>query len=524
MIDLAEGTREVIEVSPEGAPEIIEVSSSRAGRAATVAIGVITTGAPGTSASVTNSGTVGEAVLDFTIPTGENVELRINGGYIQWKTTEAETWNNLIEIADITATMDIGTVTTGDADTDVSVINSGSGKDAVFNISIPKGTTFTPSVSAEGVISFTNDGGLANPSSVDITGPQGIQGDPAPNTIFQYSVNGTDWTTVATGAHWYRQSGDNGVTWSEAIKLAITDYVDGKISQIITEGVEDKAPSEAAVFDALALKAPLNSPTFTGDVIVPDQTAGNNSTKAANTKYVDAKVADAINDGVTGIAPSQNAVFDALALKIDSSDVAVTAGANKIPKADVNGDIDSGWIKDASATVKGVVELATDAEVIQGTDTERAVTPAGLTAWQKTPVGAVVTMATTVVPPHCLECNGAEISRETYSELFAVIGTVYGAGDGSTTFKIPDLRGEFIRGWDNARGIDASRAIGSAQADAFKLHEHRMDAIYPGSLGTSGYIPFAGTTGTMDAVWTNTTGGTETRPRNVAMMYCIVYE
>ena len=71
------------------------------------------------------------------------------------------------------------------------------------------------------------------------------------------------------------------------------------------------------VADALALKAPLASPTFTGDVVVPDQTAGNNSTKAANTKYVDAKVAESITNGVTGIAPSQDVVFDALALKAD---------------------------------------------------------------------------------------------------------------------------------------------------------------------------------------------------------------
>ena len=80
--------------------------------------------------------------------------------------------------------------------------------------------------------------------------------------------------------------------------------------------LSDKADVDD-VADALALKAPLASPTFTGDVIVPDQTAGNNSTKAANTKYVDAKVAESITDGVTGIAPSQDVVFDALALKTD---------------------------------------------------------------------------------------------------------------------------------------------------------------------------------------------------------------
>ena len=51
---------------------------------------------------------------------------------------------------------------------------------------------------------------------------KGEKGNPAPNTIFQYSINGTDWTTVATGAHWYRQSGDNGTTWSEAIAIGTT--------------------------------------------------------------------------------------------------------------------------------------------------------------------------------------------------------------------------------------------------------------------------------------------------------------
>lgn len=144
--------------------------------------------------------------------------------------------------------------------------------------------------------------------------------------------------------------------------------------------------------------------------------------------------------------------------------------------------------------------------------------------WRRSPVGTIVTYPINSIPDHCLECNGAEISRATYSELFAVIGAVYGAGDGSTTFKIPDLRGEFIRGWDNTRGVDAEREIGSAQADAFKSHGHNTAGVYPGSLGSRGYIPFAGTTGTLDAVGTNPTGGTETRPRNVAMMYCIVYE
>ena len=57
------------------------------------------------------------------------------------------------------------------------------------------------------------------------------------------------------------------------------------------------------------------------------------------------------------------------------------------------------------------------------------------------------------IPTGYLECNGANISRSTFAALFAVIGTRYGTGDGATTFGLPDLRGEFIRGWDNNRNV-----------------------------------------------------------------------
>ena len=50
-------------------------------------------------------------------------------------------------------------------------------------------------------------------------------------------------------------------------------------------------------------------------------------------------------------------------------------------------------------------------------------------------------------------------SRTTYANLFNVIGTSFGAGNGSTTFNVPDLRGYFIRGWDNGKGTDAGKNI-----------------------------------------------------------------
>ena len=70
------------------------------------------------------------------------------------------------------------------------------------------------------------------------------------------------------------------------------------------------------------------------------------------------------------------------------------------------------------------------------------------------PSGSVFCMAVATVPSGYLECNGAAVSRTTYAALFAIIGTNYGTGNGSSTFNLPDLRGEFIRGFDNGRGAD----------------------------------------------------------------------
>jgi hypothetical protein len=81
-------------------------------------------------------------------------------------------------------------------------------------------------------------------------------------------------------------------------------------------------------------------------------------------------------------------------------------------------------------------------------------------------VGQVCFFAMEKAPPGFLICNGAIVSRIIYSELFAAMGTLYGPGDGYATFQLPDLRGEFIRGLDLGRGVDAGRALGSYQSSA----------------------------------------------------------
>lgn len=134
--------------------------------------------------------------------------------------------------------------------------------------------------------------------------------------------------------------------------------------------------------------------------------------------------------------------------------------------------------------------------------------------------GTVVAAAMNVVPAGYLECDGAAVSRTTYANLFSQIGTVFGSGDGSTTFNVPDLRGAFIRGWDNGAGIDSGRGFGTYQADAYKSHSHTYSAYGLGAVGTLslGTTPSGKATGTAS---TSKTGNTETRPKNYALMYVI---
>lgn len=139
--------------------------------------------------------------------------------------------------------------------------------------------------------------------------------------------------------------------------------------------------------------------------------------------------------------------------------------------------------------------------------------------------GEIGYFSMTAPPVGWLRANGATVSRTTYAALFAAIGTRFGAGDNATTFRLPDLRGEFLRGWDDGRGVDAGRQLGSAQADEIKAHQH---ATTDGQqFGYANQSSWAGRwlidTGALNTtnIQTGITGGNETRPRNVAMLACI---
>jgi len=142
--------------------------------------------------------------------------------------------------------------------------------------------------------------------------------------------------------------------------------------------------------------------------------------------------------------------------------------------------------------------------------------------------GLVAHFGTSNVPTGWLKCNGASISRITYSPLFSVISTTYGVGVGTTSFQVPDLRGVFIRGWaDNQTTYDSGRAFNSNIQD-HALQDHRHTTTDRGDLDSGGNktaLTGGGSGGNTGFVWAQTgiNVDTETRPVNMALLACIKY-
>ncbi len=159
-------------------------------------------------------------------------------------------------------------------------------------------------------------------------------------------------------------------------------------------------------------------------------------------------------------------------------------------------------------------------------------------ASNNTPIATIISSANPATPSGYLYCNGQAVSRSTYASLFAIIGTTYGSGDGSTTFNLPDYRGYFLRGMNDASGVDPDAAtrtnsgngtsgdnLGTKQTDQVKAHTHTYYEVGshndPGStvaLYAAGGYSFKGSTRTSDS-----TGGNESRPKNIYVKYYIKF-
>lgn len=150
-------------------------------------------------------------------------------------------------------------------------------------------------------------------------------------------------------------------------------------------------------------------------------------------------------------------------------------------------------------------------------------------------IGSIAAFAMSSAPSGWLVCNGAAYAIADYGDLYGVIGTTWGAltdgagNSGTTHFVVPDLRGEFLRGFDNGQGNDpdaASRtggdAVGSSQTDEFKSHNHTIPMHSPSNTSKADRPPWD-SQGTNSTAYTNVSGGNETRPRNKYVQYCIKY-
>jgi len=117
------------------------------------------------------------------------------------------------------------------------------------------------------------------------------------------------------------------------------------------------------------------------------------------------------------------------------------------------------------------------------------------------PTGTVVPFASTTTPSGWILCDGGLYGRTSSNpspqpNLFSVIGTTYGAGDSLTTFAVPDLRGMFVRGFDNGRNIDPLRSFASQQAYGIESHNHNG---VTGGESASHTHSFSGTTAVMNS-------------------------
>ncbi|MBV4629758.1 phage tail protein [Escherichia coli] len=303
-----------------------------------------------------------------------------------------------------------------------------------------------------------------------------------------------------------------------------------------------------AVMDETNKKAPLNSPALTGTPTTPTAPQGTNSTQIASTAFVMAAIA-ALVDSSPDALNTLNELAAALGNDPNFATTMTNALAGKQPK---------------DATLTALAELATSADklpyftgadraaltaltsvgraILGKTSTQGVLDYLGLGEGSALPVGVPVPWPSATPPTGWLKCNGAAFSAEEYPELAKAY----------PTNKLPDLRGEFIRGWDDGRGVDSGRTLLTNQEHAVISHNHGI----PTKVGAVTNIPYgieqvisdetifssAKTVGVdywsnSERVFTYTTGGRngaesvsspdasslikETRPRNLAFAYIV---
>ncbi|EMV3968112.1 phage tail protein [Escherichia coli] len=295
-----------------------------------------------------------------------------------------------------------------------------------------------------------------------------------------------------------------------SVVLATRKYVDDEVLELRLY-VDDQMRNHIAAQDPHTQYAQKHNPTFTGEPKAPTPAAGNNTTRIATTAFVQAAITALINgapatlDTLKEIAAAINndpkfstTINNALALKAPLSSPALT-GTPTAPTAaqSVNNTqiATTAFVKSAIAAMVGSAPAALDTlnelaaalgndpnfsttvlnalagkqpldntlTNLSGKDVAGLLAYLGLGEGSALPVGVPVPWPSATPPTGWLKCNGAAFSAEEYPELAKAY----------PTNKLPDLRGEFIRGWDDGRGIDAVRALLSLQNGGVESHTHQ---------------------------------------------------
>ncbi|EES5567732.1 phage tail protein [Escherichia coli] len=275
-----------------------------------------------------------------------------------------------------------------------------------------------------------------------------------------------------------------------SVVLATRKYVDDKVLELRLY-VDDQMRNHIAAQDPHTQYAQKHNPTFTGEPKAPTPAAGNNTTRIATTEFVQTAITALING-----APD---TLDTLK--------EIAAAINNDPKF-------STTINNALSGKQPLDETLTH---LSGKDVAGLLAYLGLGEGSALPVGVPVPWPSATPPTGWLKCNGAAFSAEEYPELAKAY----------PTNKLPDLRGEFIRGWDDGRGVDSSRGLLTSQDHLFASHGHWFDKYYAltGFDPTGGrFVVTADAFGeliTANSISTVSVGGSETRPRNVAFNYIV---
>lgn len=343
-------------------------------------------------------------------------------------------------------------------------------------------------------------------------------------------VNGDVWATT-TGL-FYHISGQTNQVASIASPtftgIPKAPGYNGIASQIIT--LTHLSNAVTTLNNSIDLKAPLNSPSFTGTPTADTPGEDSNSTTLSTTAFVTRAVNTKASQLVSGyesytnsaIVDYSNSVNQLLALKADLNSPNLT-GTPTAPTAEIG--TNNTQIATTAFTVSAVsaAQTAINAAIAALQDAINSTRPV--------PVASVFYLATSTVPYGYLEANGQAVSNTTYNALWVALGSpLTTPGDANGTFRLPDLRGEFVRGWDNGRGVDTNRQLRSIQYSQNLEHNHGMPGddqlFYANNYGgwTSserGTFPYDARSsyGGGGRIWNTTTeGGSEARPRNVALM------